>query len=220
MSERDQEASVIMWRIEEWFPHIQGPMLDSLKGLHDILVDYSRSHTLLSPKAVFVADALYFADAILGGEIFFESQTQVQHLYDLNQGHGFPTLVWAILYPHVRFTVLEADPRRSAFIERVIAELGLGNCGIETKSLERHSEGSIPFIIHKGTLAIPKAILMARKVVPQGGAFYHLKGDEWGIEVGQIPTQLCSLWSPELIGEYRLPVGPSKFALVKSEKIS
>ncbi len=55
---------------------------------------------------------------------------------------------------------------------------------------------------------------------PKGGGkrwnSFSYKGEEWGIELGEIPTQLCSVWSPSLVSDYKLPVGAMKFAVIKN----
>jgi 16S rRNA (guanine527-N7)-methyltransferase len=98
--------------------------------------------------------------------------------------------------------------------------LGLKNVKIENLHVEKLPENSVQWAICRGFGNISKAILMARRVVAKGGSLYHMKGEEWGIEVGEIPTQLCSIWSPSLVGEYKLPVGAIKFGVVRTEKIA
>ena len=72
----------------------------------------------------------------------------------------------------------------------------------------------------RGLSNISKSILLTRRIVPPGGSFYHLKGDSWSGEVSEIPTQLCSVWTPTLVKLYKLPIGEVKFAVIKTEKIA
>ena len=58
------------------------------------------------------------------------------------------------------------------------------------------------------------------KCVKKGGAVYHLKSEEWALEVSQIPSQLCSVWQPILEGEYKLPIGDIKMFIVKTAKLA
>lgn len=220
MREKDEAPPVIFWRIEEWFPDLDKPKVSALKTLHNVLIEICKTSSIISPKSLFVSDALYFADAIKSSEIIFKKNPGIKELFDLNQGHGFPTLVWAVLFPDIKFTFLNPDPRKSAFFVSAINILKLKNCSVSAKPLELHSDGEIQYIVHKGTLTLAMAALAARKVVPAGGAFFHLKGEEWGLEVAEMPTQLCSLWAPSLLGEYRLPIGNSKFSVIKSDKIA
>ncbi|MCX7978379.1 MAG: class I SAM-dependent methyltransferase, partial [Bdellovibrionaceae bacterium] len=81
-------------------------------------------------------------------------------------------------------------------------------------------QGSVEHCVSRGLANISKSILLTRKIVKSGGVFYHMKGESWANEIADIPTQLCSIWSPALVKEYRLPVGEARFALVKTTKIS
>ena len=59
-----------------------------------------------------------------------------------------------------------------------------------------------------------------RKACPQGARLYHLKSEEWSMEVAQIPTQLCALWTPALVGNYKLPVGELAMSVVRTDRLS
>ena len=99
------------------------------------------------------------------------------------------------------------------------ATLGLKNVQVMIKTIESLPEKSIQYAMSRGYASIPKAILATRKLFKLNGAYFHLKSEEWVTEVGQIPTQLCSYWAPALQGEYKLPIGEVKFAIVRTDKI-
>lgn len=217
---REQEAPVIAWRIDEWFPALSLETRSRLKTYHAELIKANRTVSLISPKTLFVADAIHFADSILASQTIFRSNSNIKKIYDLGSGSGFPGLVFAILYPQVHVVAVEADAKKCEFLNHIIKILGITNCIVENKSIEALPEGSVQFAMARGLASISKSILLTRKVIPKGGIFYHLKTEEWGIEVGEIPTQLCSIWSPSLVGEYKLPVGAVKFSIVKTDKIA
>jgi 16S rRNA (guanine527-N7)-methyltransferase len=88
------------------------------------------------------------------------------------------------------------------------------------RAVESLPERSIEFGMSRGFAGLSKAILMTRKPFKNGGSYYHLKSEEWATEVAAIPSQLCSFWTPSLVGEYKLPIGNIKFAVVRTEKIA
>ena len=51
-------------------------------------------------------------------------------LVDIGSGAGFPGLVLALAMPEARFDLVEASGRKCAFIERVIAGVGIGNARV------------------------------------------------------------------------------------------
>lgn len=217
---QEQEAPTVHWRIDDWFPDLSPEVKSGLKTYHDELLKFNRTLNLISAKAVFVADAIYFADAILASRAVMIANPQITKLYNAAAGSGFPGMILAALYPKVQVVLLEADQKKVEFLNHIASALKIKNVTVENRSIESLPDGSVQYGIGRGFSSISKAILLCRKVVPKGGAFFHLKGEEWGIEVGEIPTQLCSIWSPSLVGEYKLPVGAIKFAVVKTEKIA
>ena len=214
-----QEAPQIYWRVDEWFPDLSPEVKTRLKTYHDELIKFNRTVNLISAKTLFVADALHFADSILASKIIHGADPQMDQIYDFGSGNGFPGIVFAILYPSVKVVLVDTDQRKCEFLKHIAATLNLKNVTVENKNVESLPENSVKFAMCRGFASISKSILVTRKCMVKGGHFYHLKSEEWGIEVGEITSQLCSIWTPALMGEYRLPVGAVKFAVVRTEKI-
>ena len=140
-------------------------------------------------------------------------------VYDFGGGNGFPGMVMAILAPKTKFYLVDVDQRRCEFLKHAIVQLGLKNVEVLTRPVESIGDDVVKCGVARGFASIPKALLMTRKVFALGGVFYHLKGEEWATEIADIPTQLCAFWSPGFLGEYKLPIGEVKFAVVHTEKI-
>lgn len=215
----EQDAPTIYWRIDEWFPDLSLETKVELKTYHEELLKYNRTISLISAKLVFVADALLFADSILASRAIVTNTVGIDKIYDFGSGSGFPGLVFAILYPKIQVVLVETDQKKCEFLNHMVSLLKLKNVTVENKSIEAFPENSIKFAMARGFANISRTLLMARKPMGKGSSLFHLKGEEWGMEVSEIPSQLCSLWSPSLVGEYKLPVGPVKFGVVKTEKI-
>lgn len=217
---QEQDAPTVYWRIDEWFPDLSPETKTRLKAYHEELIKFNRTTNLISGKTVFVADALHFADSILASRVISSNQKNIKKLYDFGSGAGFPGAIFAILNPQIEVVLVDVDQKKCEFLTHIVATLGIKNASVLCKNIEALPENSVEHAIARGYANISRTIMSARKSMVKGGAFYHLKGEEWGIEVGEIPTQLCSMWSPSLIGEYKLPVGAVKFAVVKTEKIA
>lgn len=212
------EAVGSAWRIPEWFPDVPGDQLLKLKKYHDELLRFNRSLNLIGVKTIPVADAIHFADSIISARLIAKSG-KIDELYDLGSGNGFPGLVFAILYPQTKVKLVDADTRKCEFLKHTASHIGLTNVEVLARQVETLPEKSINFAVSRGFASIPKAILVTRKLVKTGGAYFHLKSEEWAKEIADIPTQLCSFWLPSALGEYKLPIGEIKFAVVKTEKI-
>ncbi|MEN0057833.1 MAG: 16S rRNA (guanine(527)-N(7))-methyltransferase RsmG [Bdellovibrio sp.] len=215
-----EETPKIPWRIDEWFPDLSPEVRTSLKTYHDELIKFNRTVNLISAKTVLVADALHFADSILASKIIHNSNVSFNKIYDLGSGNGFPGMIFGILYPSIEVILVESDLKKCEFLRHIVSYLSLKNVKVENKTVESLGDGSVQYAMARGLSSISRSILLTRKTVPKGGVFFHLKGEEWGIEVGEIPIQLCSIWSPSLVGEYKLPIGAMKFYVIKTDKIA
>lgn len=215
----NQEVSTSQWRIDVWFPDLNPEILKQLKTYNNELIKFNRTVSLVSPKTIPVADALHFADSILASRVITKGNPKIQEIYDLGSGNGFPGLVFAIMNPHIKVKVMDSDQRKCEFMKHIIETVRVTNASVLNSKIEDMKENSMQYVMTRGFASISKVILLTRKLVPRGGTVYHLKGEQWGMEVSEIPIQLCSLWTPGLVGEYRLPVGEIKFSVIKTDKI-
>jgi 16S rRNA (guanine527-N7)-methyltransferase len=211
------DAIVIQWRIDQWFPELPEDVRAKLKFFHEELLKANKSISLISVKTIPQADAIHFADSILASRAIFKA-SKIEEIYDFGSGNGFPGLVFAIMFPKIKVHLVEMDPRKVEYLKLMVAAMKLTNTTVIASAIEALPASSVKYGMSRGFASISKAILASRKVFVKGGRYFHLKGEEWASEVATIPTQLCSFWSPGLIGEYKLPVGEVKFAIVNTDK--
>jgi 16S rRNA (guanine527-N7)-methyltransferase len=212
------DAITIYWRIEQWFPDLSPEIKAKLKKFHEELIRVNKTSNLISIKTLPMADAIHFADAINATRLI-EKDLKSEEIYDLGAGNGFPGLIMALLMPKVKIHLVEVDGKKAEFLKQMIGILELKNVDVLIRAIETLPADSIRCAASRGLAPISKSLLMTRKAFTVGGVYYHLKGEEWATEIAGIPTQLCSFWQPGLLGEYKLPVGEVKFAVVKTEKI-
>ena len=215
----NSEIVVNQWRLGNWFPDLSPDLQAKLKTYFDELVKFNKTLTLVTPKTVPVADALHFSDSILASRVIIKANPQLKEVYDLGSGNGFPGIILALLNPSMKVQLVESDVKKCEFLKHIISNLNLTNVGVLNCKIEDLKDGSVSTAIVRGFASISKVLLLMRSKVSKGGVIYHLKGEQWGMEVSEIPIQLCSAWSPSLIGEYRLPVGEIKFAVIKTDRI-
>ena len=207
------------WRLKEWFPDLSESVHSKLYDFSKELFNYTQTINLISMKTIPFMDAIHFADAILATQLLWKDR-QPKEIFDVGSGNGFPGIVLAILHPETKVILVEADQRKSDFLKAAIEKLGLPNIQVQKQTVEKMPAHSVEVAIARGFASIGKSILVTRKLVKKGGVFYHLKGEEWAREITQIPIQLCSIWQPSLVADYKLPIGEVKFSLVKTDKIS
>ena len=212
----DQTAN---WRLKTWFPDLDEKTHGQLKTYFVELQKFNKVLNLISAKTLVHADAIHFADSVLAARIVRNKINKIKYLYDLGSGNGFPGMIYGILYPDQKVILIDSDERKCEFLKHVADTLGLLNVVVQNKKIEMLPAGTIEQAICRGFAPLPKALLTLRKIVKKGGVVFHLKSEEWALEVSQIPTQLCSMWQPALELEYKLPIGDIKMFVVRTSKL-
>lgn len=210
----------LQWRIDLWFKDLSTEQRLRIKKYHDELCKFNKVLNLVSPKSLFISDAVHFSDSIIFSEIVLKKINKNECLYDIGSGNGFPGLVYSALDPDQKIALVDTDQRKCEFLKHTISLLGLKNITVENVNVEKLADNSIQQAVTRGFAPLPRAMMILRKVVSVGGVVYHLKSEEWSQEVSQVPSQLCSVWQPTLAGEYIIPSQTHKMYVVKTEKIS
>ncbi len=210
----------VQWRLPQWFPDLNSLELKNLKKYLDELSKFNKVLNLVSPKTLFAADAIHFADSILSSRIVCKKVNKNNVLYDIGSGNGFPGLVYGILNLDQKITLLDVDQRKCEFLKHAISSMGLLNVSVENVNVDNLSESSINQAIMRGFAPLPRAMMQLRKIVSVGGTIFHLKSEEWSLEVSQVPSQLCSVWQPALEGEYTIPSLAHKMYVIRTDRLS
>ncbi len=216
LNEKDQSPN---WRVRAWFPELEEKSQEQLFKYFTELQKFNKVVNLISSRTLVHSDAIHFADSIIASMIVSKKVNKSVYLYDLGSGNGFPGLVYSILYPNQKMILMDSDERKCQFLKHIKDLLNLPNVTVQTKKIDTLPSNTIEQAICRGFAPLPKALLMLRKSVKKGGIVYHMKSEEWALEVSQIPTQLCSIWQPALESEYKLPIGDIKMFVVKTTKL-
>lgn len=207
------------WRVQSWFPDLSEKTHGLLNQYFLELQKFNKVVNLISAKTMINADVTHFADSIFAAQIVRKKANKNKYLHDFGSGNGFPGLVYAILYPDQKLILVDSDERKCEFLKHVAQTLGLTNVQVQNKKIEFLEPGMVEQVICRGFSPIPKMLLTFRKLMPKDSVIFHMKGEEWAMEISQIPTQLCSVWQPTLEGDYVLPVSGIKMYVVLTTKL-
>ncbi len=114
---------------------------------------------------------------------------------------------------------MESDARKAEFLKHMAFVLELKNCTIVNMRLEAIKSESINMAVSRAFATITKSVLAGNKLFKKGGAYFHFKGSNWSGEIAEMPSQLISMWRPELLGEYSLPVSQGRRAVIRTTRI-
>jgi len=99
--------------------------IQSIGRMVDMLRAYNASASLMSDAAL--ADVLrgHVLDSLTLLPLIRSAKLHEGRLVDVGTGGGFPGLVLAVAEPSLRVTLMDATRKKTAYLERVCAELGL-----------------------------------------------------------------------------------------------
>lgn len=216
---KPEPAQVIHYRIDKWYASLEKEALLKIHEFYKQLLAENKSSNLISVVTIPNADLIHFADCIEAVNIVKHLNLSINEIYDLGSGNGLPGIIFAILNKNTKVILVDSDQRKVEFLKNLKTSLGLPNVDVKLAKIESLPDNSIKYAISRDFASIQKSILISRKAFAKGGLYFHMKSEEWGSEIMQIPTQLCTYWLPGLVKEYKLPMGEVKFAVVKTEKI-
>lgn len=98
-------------------------MSPPLQQYAELLLDWNRRVNLTGARTLDQVRAqIADADSLLAA-----SWTNINRVIDIGSGGGLPAIPLALARPDIQVTLLEANARKSAFLEHVAGTLGLGN---------------------------------------------------------------------------------------------
>ena len=155
---------------------------------------------LVSRRSMEAIERRHFAESLALLGALEERDLLLSPALDVGSGAGLPGLPIKIARPDLRLTLLEANEKKAAFMERVIAELSLDGASVlsaraeEAGRLPEHrasyalvlaravaplrvlAELALPFLAIGGVLAAPKGSAAPREVREAQAALEELGG--------------------------------------------
>lgn len=99
----------------------------------DLLIDENTRQNLVSRKSIDSELDMHIQDSLA---ITNYLDINRQKIIDIGSGAGFPGLILAMHYPEAGFTLVESDKKKSAFLSRVVQEIGLKNTIVINRRVE------------------------------------------------------------------------------------
>ena len=136
-----------------------------------LLLEWNRSINLTGARTLEQVVALIADAGVLAGA----SWAGVTRVIDIGSGGGLPAVPLAIAMPQVRFTLLEANSRKCAFLEHVAGTLALTNVEV---ALGRAEElGHLPVLREQFDRAISRAAARPEVLLELALPFVRTGGD-------------------------------------------
>jgi 16S rRNA (guanine527-N7)-methyltransferase len=142
-------------------------------------------------------------------------------LVDVGTGAGFPGIPIKIRYPHLTLVLAEQRPRRMAFLNEAIAELGLARVTtFKQRVVSRSFTAPMRGVITRAVEPIAKTLLRTSGCTRAGSQIIFMKGPGVDEELREARREFASSYKLALDREYRLPGTPHERRLVVFERLN
>lgn len=167
---------------------------DRLVHYESLLHKWNPVINLVSKSSVPHIWLRHFSDS---AQIYQLRPSKPCHWVDLGSGGGFPALVLSIialeLNPVDRFTLVESDVRKVAFLQTVIRELGL-NASVIAQRIEKIQPLKADVLTARALTSLSQLLDYACNHLRSDGIALFLKGESYKSEI----THALGLWNFEV----------------------
>lgn len=192
----DQVEQLFQHRLEPLGIRLTEKQLEQFNLYYSLLVEWNEKMNLTGITEREAVYEKHFYDSLtLANAITFDMH---RSLVDIGSGAGFPSIPLAIVYPHLRITIVDSLAKRIRFLEEVVSRLQL----TEVTCLHSRAEDAARSESHRDSYDIVTARAVARLAVLNefclpfvrtGGLFAAMKGTDITAELEEGRYSLMKL---------------------------
>jgi 16S rRNA (guanine527-N7)-methyltransferase len=172
--------------IKKYFPEITLKQEAQFTALHDLYTDWNRKINLISRKDIENLHERHILHSLgIAKVIRFTDRSAI---LDIGTGGGFPGIPLAVLFPKVRFLLLDSIGKKIKVAEEIANQVGLTN--VECRHARAEDEKrEFDFVVTRAVMPLSDLVKIARKniirkqqnALPNG--FLCLKGGDLQAEL-------------------------------------
>ncbi len=173
--------------ILKYFPHLSPTQIEQFKALGPLYADWNQKINVISRKDI---DNLYPNHILhsLGIAKFTDFKDGTQIL-DIGTGGGFPGIPLAIMFPNVKFLLVDRTGKKIKVATAIAQEIGLKNVDLRQADVAEIKE-TFDFAVSRAVMELPQLAALAKK---------HIKKEC----INSIPNGLICLKGGDLQNELK-----------------
>ena len=172
--------------ILKYFGKLSDIQKQQFEALYDLYHDWNSKINVISRKDI---DSIYehhiLHSLAIAKAINFRPETKV---LDFGTGGGFPGIPLAIMFPEVKFKLIDGTGKKILVVKEVAKAIGLTNCEAEQIRGE-NEKGKYDFVVSRAVMQLPDLIRIIKKNIsktqqnsmPNG--IFCLKGGDVSAEI-------------------------------------
>ena len=146
--------------IKKYFPNINATQETQFATLDHLYKDWNGRINVISRKDI---DNLYIHHVLHSLAIvkftMFKADTKV---LDVGTGGGFPGIPLAILFPDVRFRLIDGIAKKIKVVQAIMEALGLQNVTAQQGRIE-DEKGKYDFVVSRAVMTLPTLVKSVKK---------------------------------------------------------
>lgn len=136
----------------KYFTTLNNEQQEQFAKLETLYKDWNQKINVVSRKDI---DELYLRHVLHSlGIAQIQTFNEGSHILDVGTGGGFPGIPLAILFPNVKFTLVDAIGKKIKVVDEVVEGLGLQNVKTYHSRVEE-IPGQFDFIVSRAVAAMP-----------------------------------------------------------------
>jgi len=180
--------------IHKYFPALTESQIQQFNRLGELYQDWNKKINVVSRKDI---DELYLRHVLHSlGIAKVQSFREGSEILDVGTGGGFPGIPLAILFPEVRFTLVDAIGKKIRVVDEVVEGLDLKNVSTHHARVEDLA-GQYDFIVSRAVAAMPTFVHWTKGKVKKSSEHERRNGILY-LKGGDLTEELASYNSVEV----------------------
>jgi 16S rRNA (guanine527-N7)-methyltransferase len=160
--------------------------------------EYMNLTRIVSPREAAIKHVL---DSLMPWSLF----ARAKHVLDAGTGAGYPGIPLALVYPEIRFTLVESIQKKARFVESAIGALKLPNVTVAARRVEELGKG-VDIVTARAFAPLDKALEYLAPALKSGATALLYKGPDAANEISAANRILKKLHAnAEALMTYELP---------------
>ena len=176
--------------ILKYFTNLTATQIEQFEKLEALYTEWNAQINVISRKDI---DELYVRHVLHALAIAkVQSFVPKSKILDVGTGGGFPGIPLAILFPEVKFTLVDAIGKKIKVVNAVAESIGLKNVSAHHLRAEK-VKGEFDFIVSRAVTNMPDFVKWVRKKVAKNqqhelkNGILYLKGGDLTEELKEFP---------------------------------
>ena len=150
--------------IHKYFPDLSAEQQTQFSRLEDLYTDWNAKINVVSRQDVDNLMERHVLHSLAVAKIFKFNPGAT--LMDLGTGGGFPGIPLAILFPEVKFTLMDGTGKKILVVKEVAAALGLKNvAALHARVEDLKMAGAFDFVLSRGVAPLNKLLSWSHRLL-------------------------------------------------------